>query len=311
MTQNVLRIGYLSTLYHTSILIKGSRWLENDGLEVKWSLFGTGPAIVDAFSKGELDIGYIGLAPTVIGVGKGVQIKCIAGGHVEGTIFSGKKEYKPIEEFSGDMGKALNQFRGKKIGVPRRGSLHDVFLRYYLSQSGIEEKVDIVNYDWADMIPDAMIGGEIEGAVGTPPLSVLLHELLGTKLIIPPSLIWPDNPSYGVVTSKRMLEESQELLLKFLKMHKRACKMIRDSPKEAADVVSKTIELVNSKFVLDTYAVSPRYCSAISKEYVKSTLDMLPVLQRLGYLKGKFEESDIFDSSLIRDLHPEPPHYHS
>ena len=40
----------------------------------------------------ELDIGYIGLPPAIIGIEQGVPIKCVAGGHVEGTILCAKKK---------------------------------------------------------------------------------------------------------------------------------------------------------------------------------------------------------------------------
>ncbi len=305
-----LRIGFLSTLFHTSILIKGMKWLEDLGIEPTWTLFGTGPAIVDAFSKGKLDIGYIGLSPTAIGIGKGIEIKCVAGGHVEGTVIVAKRNYKPMEYFSNDLGRTLAQFRGKKVGVPRRGSLHDVFLRHYLSQLGLSNDIEIINYDWADFIPEAMSVGEIEAAIGTPPLAIVLSRLLGTEIIVPPKWIWPNNPSYGIVTSKKMLKESSDLLETFLETHKKAdCSLIRENPQKAAASVSKTVELVDENFVLATYKVSPKYCASLSREYVDSTVSLLDVLKNLGYLASTLEENDIFDHDLIGKIHPEKPHY--
>jgi NitT/TauT family transport system substrate-binding protein len=305
-----LRIGYLSTMYHSSILIKGLRLLEKEGIEPSWYLYGTGPAIVDALSQGKLDLGYIGLAPTAIGIGRGVKIKCIAGGHVEGTVIAGRKEYLRIDSFSGDMGKTLAQFKGKKVGTPRRGSLHDVFLRYYLSQFGLDKNVDIVNYDWADSIPDAMSEGELEAAVGTPPLAVLLSRLVGANIIVPPDRIWPNNPSYGIVTSDAMLENSREPLKKFLAIHKNACcSLIRNEQRKVASIVSKTVGLVDEQFVVDTLNVSPKYCASLPTDYVDSTMKLTEVLRELGYLSKQIGESDIFDFSLIREIHPEASHY--
>lgn len=307
-----LRIGYLSTIYHSSILIKGLRSLEDAGIDSSWFLYGTGPAIIDALSKGKLDLGYVGLAPAAIGVGRGLKIKCVAGGHVEGTVISAKKEYSPIDFFSGDVGKTLAQFKGKKIGTPRRGSLHDVFLRYYLSLFGLDKDVGIVNYDWADSIPDAMSDGEVEAAAGTPPLAVLLSRFVDAKIVVPPHMIWPNNPSYGIVTTDAMLENSRELLKKYLAIHKNACcSMIRGEPRKVAWIVSKTVRLLDEQFVIETLNVSPKYCASLSSDYVESTLKLTTVLSRLGYLSTRLKEEDIFDFSLIREVHPEGSHYSS
>ena len=80
-------IGYLSTMYHTSHLIRAQGWIEKElKLFPEWVLFPTGPAMVEAFAAGSIDLGYIGLPPAMIGIDKGVPLVCIAGGHVEGTV---------------------------------------------------------------------------------------------------------------------------------------------------------------------------------------------------------------------------------
>jgi len=63
----MLRIGQLTTAYHTSFILRGLRWIEDRiGEEAQWKLFGGGPPIVNSMEKGELDLGYIGLPPTMI-----------------------------------------------------------------------------------------------------------------------------------------------------------------------------------------------------------------------------------------------------
>ena len=62
-----IRIGHLSTFYHTSILMIAR---DTMGLDAEWKLFGTGPAIVNAFETGEIDLGDAG---TIVSVGRGVR----------------------------------------------------------------------------------------------------------------------------------------------------------------------------------------------------------------------------------------------
>ena len=97
VNKEVLRIGHLSTMYHTNFILMGdSSFREDLNANVKWTLFGTGPEMVKAFERKELDIGYMGLPPAIIGIDRGVPIRCVAGGHIEGTIIIAKKEFKNL-----------------------------------------------------------------------------------------------------------------------------------------------------------------------------------------------------------------------
>jgi NitT/TauT family transport system substrate-binding protein len=303
------RIGYLSTAYHTSFILIGTDWIKKKiKIKADWRLFPTGPEMIKAFVKGELDIGYIGLPPAMIGIDKGLAIKCIAGGHMEGTVFTAKKNFKTFSEL-GSVEKVLQQFKGKTIGTPTKGSIHDVIIRNLLEKSDLQQDITIRNFSWADQILEAMEDNEIEGGVGTPPLSVLASKLLGARVMLPPHLMWPNNPSYGIVATLDMIENSSHTLKDFLTLHEEACNLIRTQPRKAADTAAKTLGTVDRNFVLEVYGVSPKYCAGLSKEYVDSTLAFVPFLQKTGYIKSPLHMADIFHTKLIEKIHPEKPHY--
>jgi len=56
-----LKIGYLPTLYHTSFVLRASGRMDDLGIKATWKLFHNGPEMVEAFSREELDLGYLGL----------------------------------------------------------------------------------------------------------------------------------------------------------------------------------------------------------------------------------------------------------
>ncbi len=211
-----LVIGYLSTMYHTSHLIRAQHWLEKElNLRPEWVLFPTGPAMVEAFAAGSIDLGYIGLPPAMIGIDKGIPLICIAGGHAEGTVMIAARGYQSYDELKSSE-HVLKQFQSKRLGSPTRGSIHDVIIRNLVEESRLEITID--NYPWTDLVPEAIEAGEIEGAVGTPALAVLGAREYGTATIIPPSHLWPFNPSYGIVVKKELLSE-KKLLGDFLTLH--------------------------------------------------------------------------------------------
>jgi NitT/TauT family transport system substrate-binding protein len=283
----------------------GTDWLYEEGIRTDWKLFASGPDIVKAFEKGEIDVGYIGMPPAIIGMDRNVPIICVAGGHVEGTVLIAQRNYMTLDELK-DVAAVLEQFEGKTIGCPPKGSIHDVIINNALKE--VELDIKVKNFAWTDFVLEALVDGEIEAAAGTPPLAVAAARTCGAKIVIGPKALWPDNPSYGIVIKKELMQHP-DLISAFLKNHERASNFIRTAPRDAARIVARQIGIMDEDFVLEAYRISPKYCSALSREYIRSTMTFVPVLHRLKYISRYMSEDEIFDRSLIDEVHREPPHY--
>ena len=304
-----IRIGHLSTFYHTAILLMAEDTAgKRLGVEVEWRLFGTGPAIIDAFSGGELDLAYIGLPPAIIGIDRGVPIRCVAGGHIEGTVISAKGGYKGFPEMP-DLGDVLRQFRGLGIGVPGRGSIHDVILTDCLERYGLKHEIEVVNFAWADQVMEAVIGDKVSAAVGTPALAVGIGRYANGKALYPPSMLWPYNPSYGIAVRTAFLDEASALVEGFLEAHEDATAFLRNRPRDAARMISEYVGFIDAEFVMDTLRVSPKYCAGLTDEYIASTMKFVRAQKRLGYIGRELAGDEIFDTSIIRKIHPGKDHY--
>jgi NitT/TauT family transport system substrate-binding protein len=305
----LLRIGYLSTLYHTSHLLRQLRWLEEDlEIECRWQMYGTGPEMIQAFQGLEIDIGYIGLPPALIGMAEGVPLVCVAGGHVEGTVMVAGPSFRTLVE-SGETHSFLSQFQQRRVGIPAAGSIHDVIFRALLMEHSISG-VDIVNVPWADLIPFQLNKGEIDAAVGTPPLAVLCERECGVRTVMPPEALWPFNPSYGIVIREKMRKE-ERLIEGLLQLHEKGCNLLRESPQRAARLTVLALPGLDEDFVKRVYAVSPKYCASLPDPYLESTLRFLPVMEQLGYLGSVERPEGIFEPRFIEKVHPEPHHYSS
>jgi len=303
---NTIRIGHLSTLYHTAFLLRGSSLLADTGLDATWRLFASGPDIISAMHDGTLDLGYIGLPPVIIGIDRGLKLACVAGGHVEGTVMIAGPGTRALAECR-TMREFLRQFSGNTIGTPPKGSIHDVIVNELLREQDISD-VTVKNYPWADFLSDALQQGEIAAAAGTPALAVTAARYGNGRLVVQPDRLWPFNPSYGIVVMREMLER-KNVLTRFLAAHETACELIRQDPLRAAGIVAKTTGMVEPAIVLDTYRISPKYCASLPPEYRTSTMRFARVLHELGYTKRLVGEGEIFETSLIDAIHPQPHHY--
>ncbi|GFO96597.1 nitrate/sulfonate/bicarbonate ABC transportersubstrate-binding protein [groundwater metagenome] len=304
MSTNIT-IAHLSTVYHTSFILMGTDWLEKAGIHADWKLFASGPDIVKAFENKEIDTGYIGLPPAIIGIDRDVPIICVAGGHVEGTVMIARKEYGTLDELKNIIA-VLAQFEGKVIGSPPKGSIHDVIINNAIEEAGFDIKVR--NFPWTDFVLEALVDGDIEAAVGTPSLAVAAARACGANIIIPPGALWRNNPSYGIVVRKELLD-LPDVITGFLELHEKASNFIRKNPAGAARIVSGLTGIVDEDFVIEAYRVSPKYCAALSRDFVDSTMAFLPVLHRLKYISRNLSEEQIFERCFIDRVHKELPHY--
>ncbi|MGA9839685.1 MAG: ABC transporter substrate-binding protein [Thermoplasmata archaeon] len=302
-----LRIGYLSTFYHTSHLLRADRWAA-EGIEPEWTLEMTGPALVRSLAAGDLDVAYIGLTPATIAIARGVPLRCVAGGHEEGTVVIGDGRFRALRPDETDLDALLHEFEGVPVGIPAAGSIHDVIFRELLREHGLEGRVPIRNFPQADLITEALVDGSVGAGVGTPALAVAGRRYAEAHIVVPAAVLWPHNPSYGIVATDTA-RARPELLRAFLRAHEAATHLIRTAPREAARRTAEAVEVTDADYVEETYRVSPRYCAALPEEYVDATVRFLPVLERLGYLPRTVTAEEIFDRSLLAVTHPEPAHY--
>jgi NitT/TauT family transport system substrate-binding protein len=310
MGKNTLSIGHLSTCYHSNFILMQDDDLKTQlGVEVDWNIFGTGPEMVEAFKNNELDIGYIGLPPAIIGIERGVPIKCVAGGHVEGTIMCAKKKYKDDTQLDRNLRKVMSQFKGAAIGVPAKGSIHDVILSYYMDKYKLQDEIEVINYAYPELIALDMKKNKLEAGVGTPCLAVFASTLLESRLIIQADNLWDNNPSYGVFFHENLIKNNSELVLGFLAFHKKSATLLRKSPDMAAKLIADTVEMTTEEFVKEVLKISPKYCIALSEGYVKSTMEFIGALHKLGYIKRTLDVEEIFEFRFVEKVHPEHHHY--
>jgi len=306
MSQDTIRIGHLSTLYHTAFLLRGSGLLAKQGIQATWTLFPSGPDIINAMQAGKLDLGYIGLPPVIIGIDRGLKLACIAGGHIEGTVMIAGESIQTLDE-CGSMPAFLSQISGKTIGTPPKGSIHDVISSSLLEENNRTD-ITVRNYPWADFLSDALVNGEIAAAAGTPALATTARRYGNARIVVPPDRLWPFNPSYGIIVMREMLSR-RDLLTKFLLTHEAACEWIRRDPHTCAEIVAQTIGMVDPAFVLETYRISPKYCAALPPEYIESTMKFAKTLYALGYTSRMVHKDECFERSLIKTVHIGSHHY--
>ncbi|MHA1758773.1 MAG: ABC transporter substrate-binding protein, partial [Promethearchaeota archaeon] len=117
------------------------------------------------------------------------------------------------------------------------------------------------------------------------------------------------NPSYGIFFHENLINNQPEIVEKFLVHDKKAVCLIRKAPARAAKMISQIFKVIDEEHVQSILRISPKFCIALPKEYISSTMQFIKVLHDLNYIKHDLEISDIFNFSFINKIHPEKHHY--
>jgi aliphatic sulfonates family ABC transporter substrate-binding protein len=133
-----LRIGYQKT--SVFLAVKAQRVLENrfgpQGVNVSWVEFPFGPPLLEALSVGAIDYGYTGNAPPVFAQAAHANIQYVA-------VIPSRGYGQAIVVPENSALQTLADLRGKKIGVAKGSSAHDLLVSALQS----------ANVPWTEITP--------------------------------------------------------------------------------------------------------------------------------------------------------------
>lgn len=208
-----IRIGYQPTWHHTSeFVIVEKDWIEHvTGLNVKESEFPTGPPEMEAFIAGELDIAYVGAAPPIPSLAKGMKAKIVAIVNTEGSALV----VTPDFEYTGP-----ESLKGSKIAAYPPGSIQDTVLKRWLEEEGLKPGVDV---EIVAMGPreqtEALKAGAVDGIFTPDPMPYIAVAGGYGKIAVDSSEMWPHHPCCVLLMSEDLITNHREVAEKILALH--------------------------------------------------------------------------------------------
>ena len=221
-------------------IVKEKKLIEKylPGAQVNWKQLGTGPVIRDAMVAGEVDIGFMGVSPFLIGWDKGAEWKiCIASGSQPLTLLTYKDNIKTIEDFK----------PGDKIATPALASIQHILLAMEAEKKmGDAHALD--NLLLSVTHPDAMAGllgkKDVTAHFSSPPY--LFKELddptIKTVLEGEEAFGGEFTFIFGVATNQ-FHDNNPAAYSAFISAFNEAVAFINDSPHEAAAILAPQYNL--------------------------------------------------------------------
>jgi NitT/TauT family transport system substrate-binding protein len=206
--------------------------------------FTDGPAIVQAYGGGDVDVAMFGIVPSMIVIDRGLPAKVTAANIVEPMAILAHEELQSLWQRHGaDAFGVWREQNGRRFrfGTFPQGSVPDVLLRYWLEQERVAtDAVEIIEIGGANAVWQAIANGEIDGSSIMEPVptrAAAADVPVGTFRTA--ADVMPGQPAAVTLMSDEV--RSSPLARQFLEQHVRATEFIEANPDRTATIVEEGI----------------------------------------------------------------------
>ena len=286
---NTVKIGYLPSDHDAALFVADAQGKYKDaGIETELVQFNNGGDLMTAMASGDIDVGYVGIAPVLSSVEKGVPVKVISAAQTEGSGIV-------VTDESGITSGA--DLAGKSIATPGDASIQHVLLAYYLKENGLS--LDDIE-ESAMKVPsmnDALKTKQIDGIITFQPYVSIAEAQEGNTVLADSQEILPNHPCCVVVASDDFIKNHEDTVKTILDIHKEATDYINENVEagKTADVVSLLPEDIVSDSDLEASSLeSFPFISGIDDSF-KADVDAFQALEvDLGILNETISQEDLY-----------------
>ena len=227
-------------------VMDGKGYFDEIDAEIDGQEFTDGPAIIQAYGGGDIDIGMFGIVPAMIVMDRGLPAKVTATNIKEPMGIMVHEDLQAMwDEHGADAFRVWEDETGEPFdfGTFPQGSVPDVLLRHWLSDTlGVdpESAVEITEIGGANAVFQALTNGEVDGTSIMEPVPTRVSNTDSPIAMFRTAAeILPGQPAAVTLMTDEI--RNSDLAVQFLEQHIRATDFINDDPDATADIVEDGI----------------------------------------------------------------------
>ncbi|WP_405290670.1 ABC transporter substrate-binding protein [Methanobrevibacter sp.] len=286
---DTVKIGYLPSDHDAALFVADAqgKYAEKN-ITTELVQFNNGGDLMTAMASGEVDVGYVGIAPVLSSVAKGVPVKVISSAQTEGSGIV-------VTDESGITSAA--DLKGKSIATPGEASIQYVLLSYYLKQNNLSTDDLNVSAMKVPSMNDALKTKQIDGIITFQPYVSIAANDSGNIVLENSSGILPNHPCCVVVASDDFIKNHNDTVKDIIAIHENATKFINDNVKNgnASEVVKLLPKDIVSNSDLEAKSLeSFPFISGIDNSF-KADVDAFQKLEvDIGILNKTVDQKDLY-----------------
>jgi len=290
-----LSIGYQPSTHQVAEMVAMDKgWWKDDlalfGItEVSEHQFPSGPPEMQSMMAGDLDIAYVGTAPPITAIARGLDARIVAAVQTQGSDLV-------LTPDLADNYTSPSDLTGLKIATFPPGSIQDTVFKKFL----MDNDVSIADVEILPMGPgDAMTAitaGAVDG-IFLPHPGPAIIELEGNGAIVVHSgEMWQNHACCCLVVSGDLIENHPEMVEEIIRIHIKATDYVNANQNESArifadkigydfDQVEYSFETWDGKWITDPHTI------------LNDAIEFAKVDYDLGYIDRVLTAEDLFDTS--------------
>lgn len=214
-------------------------YFKSEGLKITTKEYPSGKrALYDGLYKNEVEIVTSGDMPITIAGMEQRKIKVIA------SVFSANNVNRIIARTDAGINKPTDLI-GKKIATQYGSQVH-YFLHLFLLENGLSDKDVEQSFMKAELLPVALINGDIDAFSMREPYISIAKKQMGDKAVIfsAPGIY---NQTELVVATNNFIKNKPEAVLRMLRALKKAETFAATYPNQAISVVARYLKVSHEK----------------------------------------------------------------
>ena len=239
---DTVKIGYLPSDHDAALFVADAQGLYAEkNITTELVQFNNGGDLMTAMASGEVDVGYVGIAPVLSSVAKGVPVKVVSSAQTEGSGII-------VTNDSGITSAA--DLKGKSIATPGEASIQYVLLSYYLKENNLSTDDLNISAMKVPSMNDALKTKQIDGIITFQPYVSIAANDSGNIVLENSSGILPNHPCCVVVASDDFIKNHNDTVKDIIAIHENATKFINDNIQN--NTTSEVVKLLPKDIVSDS-----------------------------------------------------------
>ncbi|AOG04328.1 ABC transporter substrate-binding protein [Bosea sp. RAC05] len=300
------RIGYIPIIGTAPVFVaQGEGWLKDAGIAASFTVFESGPNMIQAFASGTIDFYLAGIAPLAVARSRGVDVRVVAATAIAENVFVAApalaKFFTPGTAPAAAF-KAHKAATGKaaRLATQPAGSVPNTVLQYWLWEVAKAEKGDVEVVPMGiDATQQAVLAGAVEGGiVREPALTIVQSRNPGIKLVAGGQELFPGQPGTVLAGSGAFVTKNPDAVQKLVDSLVRAAALIAKDPDRAAPHVAAAL----GKGIVDPALIRKALVSPAStfeidpRKIIEPSRAMQTYQVKLGSLEKELPFEGLFET---------------
>ena len=256
--------------------------LKDQGVEVKWNDFESGPPMNESLAAGSSDIGVVGDVPVVSAIAAGQENEIVM------TTCDAPESYEFIVSPDSDI-KSIKDLKGKVIGTTIGSTAHNL-VKKLCDTAGMDvnKDVELMNISAGDA-EATLSGGDVDAVAFWEPTPTRMAAN-GTGKVIADGTDCGLLGVNNMVARKEFAQANPEVMSAIIEQYARGVAALPDLDDETTKKVAEYLMLEPEQ--VQEVAAKYKYTVVISDEDIENLQDTIKFLVTIGSLEEEYDVSE-------------------